>query len=90
MDSDLKKAEKAALIHLAAPFLKVPQVICVDGTDNNNAANGTADDDADDNADVNADDDAVMQTMDDNIDNDTARRDGQQCRQQRHDPDDRL
>ena len=70
MDSDLKKqAEKAASISLAAPFLKVPQAIYVDGADNNDADDGAADDDADDNADVDAVNNAAMQTMDDNADN---------------------
>jgi hypothetical protein len=42
MDSDLKKrAEKATLISLAAPLLKVPQAICVDGTDDDNADDST-------------------------------------------------
>jgi hypothetical protein len=62
------------LIRLAAPFLKVPQAICVDGADDNDADDGAADDDADDNADVDADDDAVTQTMGNDIDNDAARR----------------
>ncbi len=49
MDSDLKKqAEKAASIHLAAPFLKVPQAICVDDADDNNANEGTGGHGADD------------------------------------------
>jgi hypothetical protein len=76
MDSDLKKrAEKAASIRLAAPFLvKVPQAICVDGADNKDADDGAADDDADDDADVNADDNTATQTMDDGVDNDAARR----------------
>jgi hypothetical protein len=56
MDSDLKKrVEKAALIRLAAPFLKVPQAICVGGADNDDADNGATDDDADNDADDNAD-----------------------------------
>jgi hypothetical protein len=39
MDRDLKKrVEKAALIRLASPFLKVPQAICVNGADNNKMA----------------------------------------------------
>ncbi len=66
MDSDLKKrAEKAASIRLAAPFLKAPQAICVNGTDNNNADNGAADNDADEDADVNAKDNVTMQRMED-------------------------
>ncbi len=89
MDSDLKKrAEKAASIRLADPFLKVPQVICVDGADDDDAddgaADGDADDDADDDADVNADEDAATQTMNDDVDNDAA------CRRRRRDPDDLL
>ncbi len=61
MDSDLKKwAEKAASILLAALFLKVPQAICIDGTDNKDADDGAADDNADDDADVDAGNDAVM------------------------------
>jgi hypothetical protein len=84
-DSDLKKqAEKAPSIRFAAPFLKVPQAICINGADDNNADDGAAEDDADDNTDINADDDATMQTMDDNIDNDAARR------QRRRDPDNGL
>ncbi len=62
-------------IRLAAPFLKVPQAICVDGADDNNADNGAADDDAADDADVDADENTAMQTMQDNVDNDAA------CRQ---------
>jgi hypothetical protein len=75
MDSDLKnRAEKAASIRLAAPFLKVPQAICFGGADDDYADDGAADDDADDNADIDAEDNAVMQTMDDDADNDAARR----------------
>ncbi len=37
-------------------------------------SHGATDNDADDNADVNADEDTTMQMMDDNIDNDAARR----------------
>jgi hypothetical protein len=37
-------------------------------------SHGAADDDADDNAVVDADDDTAMQTMDDEVDNDAARR----------------
>ncbi len=37
-------------------------------------SHGAADDDADNYADVNADDDTTAQMMDDNIDNDAARR----------------
>jgi hypothetical protein len=71
MDSDLKKrAEKAASIRLAAPFLKVPQAICVDGADDDDADDGAADNDTD----VNADNDAATQTMDDDADNNAARR----------------
>jgi hypothetical protein len=93
MDSDLKKrAENAALIHLAAPFLKVLQAICVNDADGNNAEDGGTDNDADDDADddtyddadVNAVDDAATQTMDNSIDNDAA------CRQQHRDPDNGL
>jgi hypothetical protein len=73
--SDLKKrAEKAALIRLAAPFLKVLQAICVDGADDGNADDSAAYDDADDNADVNTDDNAARQTMDNDTDNDAAHR----------------
>ncbi len=76
MDSDLKKqAKKAMSIRLAALFLKVPQVISVDGTDNNNADHGAADNDADEAADVNADSDAATQMMDNDVDNNAA------CRQ---------
>ncbi len=86
MDRNLEKwAEKAASIRLAAPFLKVPQAICVDGADNNDADNNAADNDADDNTDANADkvaatqmmddaaadNDAVAQTTDDDADDDT-------------------
>ncbi len=75
MDSDLKKrAEKAALIRLAAPFLKVLQGICIDGADDDDADDSAAYDDADDNADVDTDDDATRQMMDDDADNDAARR----------------
>jgi hypothetical protein len=85
MDSDLKKwAEKTASICLAAPFLKVLRVICINGTDNDNADDGAADDDADNDAEVNADDNATMQAIKDNVDNDAARR------QQRRDPDNGL
>ncbi len=66
MDSDLKKqAEKAALIGLAVPFLKIPQAICIDGADNDDADDNTADNDTDNNADVNADNNIATQTMDD-------------------------
>jgi hypothetical protein len=90
MDSNLKKrVEKAVLISLAAPFLKVLQAICINGADDDNADNGAADDDADDNADINADDNARKQTMDNNVDNNAARRqrhrnpdNGLQCSQQ--------
>ncbi len=70
MDSDLKKwAEKATSIHLAAPFLKVLQAICIDDADDNNADNSAADNNTDNNADVNADGDAGTQMMDDDADN---------------------
>ncbi len=66
MDSDLKKrAKKAALIRLAAPFLNVLQVICVNGADNNAADNNATDKNTDNNADIDADNDAAMQTTDD-------------------------
>ena len=75
MDSDLKKwAEKAASICLASPFLKVPQAICVDGADDDDADNGAADNDADSNADIDADDNAMMQTMDDDVYNNATHR----------------
>jgi hypothetical protein len=75
MDSDLKKqAEKAALIGLAAPFLKVSQAICIDGTEDDDADDGAADNNADKDADVNADDDAATQMMNNNVDNNAAHR----------------
>jgi hypothetical protein len=44
MDSDLnKRAEKDALIRLAAPFPKVLQAICVNSADNDDADNSTTD-----------------------------------------------
>ncbi len=49
MDSDLKKrAEKAASIRLAAPFLKVPQAICIDCAEDDDADDGTGGHGADD------------------------------------------
>ncbi len=49
MDSDLKKrAGKAASNRLAAPFLKVPEAICVDGADDDDADDGTGGHGADD------------------------------------------
>ena len=42
MDSGLKKwVDNAVSIRLAAPFLKVPQAICVNSADNNDADNST-------------------------------------------------
>ncbi len=75
MDSELKKrAEKATLIRLAAPFLKVLQAICVNGADGDDADKGAADNNADNDADVKADNNAAMQMMDDDADHFTAHR----------------
>ncbi len=91
MDSDLKKqAEKAALIRLAAPFLKVLQAICVDGADDNDADDGAADNNADDDADVDADNDAATLTMVDDTDNNAARRQWMTMHQPCPNPDDGL